>query len=193
MFDHLRVRFAWVLLAIFLGFGAVVLAGQDEKQEREQFSATIMGTMGPTAGRMIPIDIYVEGTTTDEQVMEYAELLMEGGQQPLRRALEKVKIGRIAPRGRIGNDIAIVRIVKTDKGTSYRMVTARVMPFLELYYGGRSTDHPFGVMEFTVDEEGKGEGVIIGAARLKFDEDGVLQITSYGHGALKLVNIRKYD
>jgi hypothetical protein len=67
------------------------------------------------------------------------------------------------------------------------------MPFLELYYAGRTTDYPFSILQFTIDKEGKSEGFIIGAASLKFDKQGTLQVESYGHQPLKVLNAKRYD
>jgi hypothetical protein len=66
------------------------------------------------------------------------------------------------------------------------------MSFFELYRSGRSTDHPFGIIELNLDDEGKGDGIVIMGAEAKFDENNVLQITSYGNQYVKLVNVRKF-
>ncbi|MEE8585626.1 MAG: hypothetical protein V3T83_12325 [Acidobacteriota bacterium] len=97
-----------------------------------------------------------------------------------------------APPGRIGTDIAVARARKMEDGrTRIILVTARNMPFFELYNAGRSTDYPFGWFELYLDESGKGEGRVIVAAKIKFDKQRVLQIESYGLEPFKLSNIRR--
>jgi hypothetical protein len=54
-------------------------------------------------------------------------------------------------------------------------------------------DYPFTIMELQLNQEGKGEGAIIGGAQLEFNEKGQLDIESYGHQYAKLVNVRSWD
>jgi hypothetical protein len=54
-------------------------------------------------------------------------------------------------------------------------------------------NYPFTIIELRLNQEGKGEGSILGGAQLKFDEKGQLDITSYGNQYAKLVNVRTWD
>lgn len=186
-----RIAVYFIVLTLILAVGTGYAA--EEKKEPEAYSAVILNTQGPIAARSINVTIRIDELTTDQEVKEFAELLLEGGQDALRKKLEKVKVGIIAPSGRLGNDIAIARIHETDAGRRIRIFTARIMPFLELYISGRTTDYPFSFMEFTVDGDGKGQGSVIAAVQVKITEDGVLNMESYGLQPLKLVNIRRHD
>lgn len=177
-----------ILVLVIVGLLAPVSFGI--AAEKEQYSATVVGTQGPLSARSIGVNIYIDEYTTDQEVMELYELLVEGGQDMLRRKLEKIEKGRIAPTFSVGNDIAIARVFQKEEGRLIRIVTARTMPFLEMYIGGRSTDYPFGLMEFTIGKDGKGQGVVIGAAKVKLSKDGTISIESYGHEPLKVVNVK---
>jgi hypothetical protein len=72
-------------------------------------------------------------------------------------------------------------------------MTPRPVPFFEAYRHGRSMDYPFTIIELQLNQEGKGEGSILGAAQLKFNEKGQLEIESYGNQYAKLANVRMWD
>ncbi|MEE8161023.1 MAG: hypothetical protein V3T61_05240, partial [Acidobacteriota bacterium] len=74
------------------------------------------------------------------------------------------------------------------------VVTARTIPGFELYVSGRSRDYPFGWFEFEIDEEGKGVGwgSAIVAAKLQFNDEGQLEIVSYGIQPFQLTNIKRW-
>lgn len=77
------------------------------------------------------------------------------------------------------------------KDTIITIVTARVMPFIELYNSGRSTDYPFGFLQVKLDEKNEGTGQIMAAAKIRFDKKkGHYEIESYGNQYIKAVNIR---
>ena len=67
-------------------------------------------------------------------------LLKEKGPDAIRRAMEKLDVGRINPTGSVGNQIAVARKRQDGSDTIVTVVTARTMPFAELYRGGRTTD-----------------------------------------------------
>jgi hypothetical protein len=163
------------------------------QQKRESYAAVIVGTGGRIGGRTVNLNINIDSYTTDQQVQEYLVQLREEGQEALRKTLETVKVGRIAPVATTGTDLSIARVFQTEQGKVIRLVTPRPVPFLEAYRHGRSMDYPFTIMELRLDKEGKGEGSIIGGAQLKFNEEGQLDIESYGNQYAKLVNVRAWD
>jgi hypothetical protein len=183
-----------VSTGVVLLFLILAANGQEKKEQKpETYTAVAVGVRGPVASRTTNLDFRVSEYTSDEQVEEYLEVLAEGGVNELRRTLEKVKVGSVSPTGRIGTDIAVARRRQTEDGTLLTFVTARYMPFFEVYRSGRSTDYPFGVFQILVDAEGKGEGSAIIAARISFDKEERLVIESYGHmDTIRLVNVRRY-
>ncbi len=190
---------ALVLSAVLaIGFGQLWAgsgAGKEEKKKREHYSATAIGTGGGIGGKTLSLDIYIDEYTTDEEAAELANVLKEDGQDALRRRLEKLKKGRIAPSGSIGSDIAAIRLKPTESGKGKKIIllSARVMPWLELYVGGRSTNYNLSWLVLDLDEEGKGQGSVILGAKLQFTEDGKLDIESYGQQFVRLANIRRWD
>jgi len=167
--------------------------GQDEKKQADAYSGVAMGTGGSVGGRTIQFDFRITGYTTDEEVNKFAALLKEKGPDALRSALEKENKGQLNPVGRLGNDIAVARKREQGKDTIITIVTARVMPFIELYKSGRSTDYPFGFLQVKLNEKGEGTGQIMAAAKIRFNKrSGRYEIESYGNQYIKAVNVRPW-
>jgi len=182
-------------LLFVLGIAALfqVSYGQDEKMKPEAWSAVAIGTGGSVGGKSIQFDFRISKYTTDEEVDKYAELLKEKGQDALRRALEKQDVGRINPAGRTGNQIAVARKRQEGSETVITMVTARTMPFIELYQSGRSTDYPFGFLQVRLNQKREGAGQIMAAAKIRFNnKKGHYEIESYGNQYIKAVNVRPW-
>jgi len=179
------------LVAVVTALFVSVSYGQEEKPKPESYTAVAMGTGGSMGGKSMPFDFRITKWTTDEEVKQYMELLKESGQDALRRTLEKEDRGQLSPVGRVGNTIAVARKRQVGSETIITIVTARIMPFVELYRGGRSTDYQFGFLQVKLNEKGEGMGNIMAACKLRFDKKkGQYEIESYGNQYIKAVNVR---
>ena len=156
-------------LAVLLACLPLAAATQD-KPAPEVYSAVAMGTGGSVGARTMNFDVRITSYTTDEEVQKYADLLKAKGQDALLSALQDEDKGRVLPVGSTGNQIAVARKRTADGITTITIVTARLMSFRELYNNGRSTDYPFGYIQFKLNADGKGTGQIMAAAKLKFDK-----------------------
>ncbi len=163
-----------------------------QDQTPEAYSGVAIGTGGSVGGKSIHFDFRVTQYTTDEDVQKFAQLLKDKGTDVLRRALEKENKGRISVVGSTGNQIAIARKRTQGADTIITIITARTLPFAELYNNGRSTDYPFGYLQVKLDAQGKGDGQIMAAAKLRFDKkSGQYQIESFGNQYIKANNVRR--
>jgi hypothetical protein len=182
-----------ILLLLLCTFSVTISSELRAEQERESYAAVVVGTGGRIGGRTLNLNINIDRYTSDKQVREYLFQLMEEGQDALRRTLEKVTVGRIAPVATTGTDVSVARTYPAEEGRIIRLVTARPMRFLELYHGGRSTDYPFTIIELHLNSEGDGEGSIFGGTQLEFNEEGQLEVERFGNQYAKLVNVRAWD
>ena len=182
-------KIAVLVVGIALVFSPIF--GQEGNNKQEGYSAVAVGTGGPSGGKSIPFDFRVSRFTSDEEVDQLADLLKQKGPDALRRSMEKLDVGRISPVGSVGNQIAVARKKQVGSDTVITIVTARVMPFLELYRGGRTTDYPFGFLQVKLNDKGQGNGQIMAAAKIRFDKKkGHYEIESYGNQYIKAVNVR---
>ena len=120
-------------------------------------------------------------------------MVPEGNQlRQLRQTLEKVRgLGRVSVTGFIGSELAVIREHDTEQGKLINLLTARNMSFVELQHSGRSRNYPFSYLQLLIDEEGKGQGTIIVAARPRFKEDGTFEIESFGLQPFQIVNVQR--
>jgi len=182
------------LLSFSLSFAILIsLAFAAAESKRESYAAVVVGTGGAIGGRTLNLNIHIDKYTSNQEVQEYLTLLREEGQEALRRKLEKVKVGRIAPTAAVGTDLSFARVFETEEGKIIRLATPRPVAFLEAWRSGRSRDYPFTIMEIRLNREGKGVGSIIGGAQVSFDDEGQLDIESYGNQYAKLTNVRSWD
>jgi hypothetical protein len=179
------------LIACTLSVAMLPMVKAEEK--RESYAAVVVGTGGRIGGRTLNLNINIDQYTSDQQAQEYLDILKEEGQDALRKTLEEVTVGRIAPVATTGTDLSVARVFQTEQGKVIRLVTPRPIPFFEAYRNPRSMDYPFTIMELRLDQEGKGEGSIMGGAQLRFNKEGQLDIESYGNQYARLVNVRAWD
>jgi hypothetical protein len=182
--------------ALAAGLLLVPTASAQEQPQPEHYSAVWMVVGGSGGGSSVSFDIRISKYNTDEDIKRYADLLVEGGPDRLRGALEKEDVGQVSPVGRVGTPIAVARKLVNGNKTTIRVVTARYLSFVELRYSGRSVDYPYTILQLDLDENGKGSGTAIGAAKIRFNKKkGTYEIESLQHGTAynKLVNIRRMN
>ena len=178
-------------LLLMLVIASVVPLFAQDKVQPEAYTGVAMGTGGGVGGKSLSFDFRINRYTTDEEVDKFAELVKTKGTDALRSALEKEDLGKINPVGRLGNQIAVARKRQVGSDTVITIVTARTMPFVELYRNGRTTDYPFGFLQVKLNDKGEGSGQIMAAARIRFNKKtGGYEIESYGNQYIKAINVR---
>ncbi|MGB9431056.1 MAG: hypothetical protein WBQ89_02335 [Candidatus Acidiferrum sp.] len=184
-------RITLIVFSLLVCVSPAVFA--QDKAPIEAYSGVAMGTGGTVGGKTMQFDFRITQYTTDEEVQNFAQLVKDKGTDALRRALEKEDKGRINVVGSTGNQIAVARKRQQGSDTIITIVTARTMPFMELYNNGRSTDYPFGFLQVTLNAKGEGTGQIMAAAKIRFDKKkGQYQIESFGNQYIKATNIRPW-
>jgi hypothetical protein len=181
------------LFCILLSASQARGQGQDKPQH---ISATLAFVGGPAGGKTVDLDFHIKQYAPLEKINQYGELLKEGGQEALLRALEKEDNGQISPVGSTGIPLAVALSEPGAESHSIYILAVRYMPFLELWYGGRSRDYPFAVFELKIGPQGKGSGSAILAAKISFrKKEQTYEIESLGEGTrnVKLLNVRVVD
>jgi hypothetical protein len=186
-----------VALATLLLLGAVAPATAGEQ---ESFTGTVLLTsnMRMPPGQTYRLTMNIDEWTPVEDRQRVLVALKEGGEDAALAELQNMKAGYVVPPAWANQPswkIAIATKTKTATGTVVRVVTDRPIAFVEAYQATRSRDYRFGVAEFKLDEKGTGEGTVIPAARVEFDDDGRLVIETLPHstGPQKLMGIKAWD
>jgi len=185
-----------VALAIVAGF---LVAGpaqaQDKKAEKPKpyrFTAFAinMGS-GPKAG---VIDIVLERLTTDEERQNLIAAFVEGGQDSLLKALQKVKprVGYIRTPNSLGYDLQYAyRFVNSDGSSKVIIGTDRPINFWEASRQPRTIDYPFTIIEMRLDAKGEGEGRMAAGTKISKSRDGKsIELENYGISPVALNEIK---
>jgi hypothetical protein len=168
-------------------------SGNERASESGQqtITGTLIGIGGPLAGRSTSFTLTIKGVTSDQDARRYVGLLADKGQDGLMRAVRDQKLGTFALTGQVGRDVNVVRIHRTETGRKITLLFERWLNLFELRYGTRSEDYPFTYAEIYLDAQGKGEGTLIPAARIRFEKDEQsVEIENFGIYPARLVEIR---
>ena len=119
-----------------------------------------------------PVNIVVNRWSTDEEQERVTTTVLEQGPKALLSLLGKMPaVGSVAPIGGVGFNVPYATMSRGPDGLEHILILSdRPMSFLERWYGGRSTDYPFLLIEMTIKPDGNGEGQVIVAGRLSADK-----------------------
>ncbi len=186
----------WLLgiaLATLLG---IVLDGAATGEEagpgKETIKARAVAMGAGPAPNTGYLTVWVDRYTSDDELARWRQTFLEGGQNQLVAVWQREMpvVGRVRFAETLGSDLRVARSVPTEKGRKITLVTDRPLAAAEVMRGSRSEDYPIGWIEVEVDEEGRGEGTLIAAARLEVDEEGNLSVEGYAIQPVKLLKVR---
>ena len=188
------MRFRKPLSLLLLAFLSLTALAGSETKEKQKPKETITCTaiMPAARGRManVQMTFYINEYTSDEDVLKYAEILKTSGEEKLRDAIKDIEAGYFAPAGKLRTLANVIRTRPKDKGKLISIVTVREIQFLEAYYGTRSRDYEFTIVQFDLDENGKGRGTMLVGARLEFNQKGQLVIEQLGNLPVQLLGVK---
>jgi hypothetical protein len=191
-----------MLMTVFLIFclvvgiapGARSEAADRKSGKSESFSAL---AQLPTAGTTMNVRIYINGYSTEQEAQQLHSTLADGGPDAVLKVLRKMKSkGRIEPEGALSfYDFKLILSKQTANGRHIYAVADRPISFLEKYFGTRSTDYPFGIMELdlTQRENGKekGVGTLIYAAKVRLINGDKVDIENLSFAPIQLLGVRQ--
>ena len=184
------VAVAAAAAAVIFAGGAAVSAQAPKFPIRFTAFAVNLGS-GPTTQT---VDILIERLSSDEERAGLINAFVEGGQDALLRALQKVKprVGSMMVPTRVGYDLQYAyRFVNADGTSRVIIATDRRVGFREAAGNARTMDYPFTLIEMRLDKEGNGEGHIALATKISRSRDGkTIELENYGTSPVALNNIR---
>jgi len=156
-----------------------------EKVTKEYFQAVVAGqVIGPD------VTIIIEGYTTREDAQLLVEASRSSDRGALQKALSKMNKGRFRFGVGSGNPLRIVQSVPTEKGRKITVVADRDRDWFEAPGSlERIADYPYTFAELDLDENGKGTGVLMPFARVRFADNGLLKIDNYSVAPWRLVSV----
>jgi hypothetical protein len=191
-----RGSLAWTLAALSLAPAAAL--AEAPPPPTEDLPVTYRGTSvtmgGPGRSQTFRIEITIERWSSVEERRGFLEALKAGGQNAVLEAMKPVEVGYVQVNDSPRYRLRTAAFADTEKGRTIRVVTDRPIRFTESMNAVRSPDYPFGFIEFTLPEDGEaGEGAVIFAAQVEFDEAGNLSVRTLPGttGAQRLLGVER--
>jgi hypothetical protein len=188
----MKIKRLFAVCLLLCCAGTPTFSKSKDNHRGERFTATLVDVSGPRAGTVRPIEIYINDYSSDAESNQLAGAFADGGSKALFKVLTKMKPkGRIAPVGRVGYEIRYIRSTQTPNGRKIVMLTDRPIGFLEAYYGTRSRDYQYALVELNLKDDGKGEGSLIYAAKVKALSGDTIEVENFGIRPARLTVVRK--
>ena len=164
---------------------------QGSRSSNLRVNGTVVGIGGRFGGRTRPFSLIVNNYTAPNQVRELSEALRRGGQDEFLRQLSRMNAGRV----QIGTGVGVpANVVIADSwgagGTKLTIFYERDVSFYELRYGARSEDYRIGYAEMFLDRNGRGQGMLIAAARVRLRGDNTWEVEDFGAFPARLIGLR---
>ena len=181
-----------VLVCLLVLCGMVVVASPLQRESgTERITGTFVSMSGRTSGRTRQFTLTINRYTPPNQVRELNEALANGGQDQLLKAMSKMDAGRV----QIGTGVgvranAVIVDPWNDGGRRITVLYERWLQIAELRYGTRSQDYPIGYAEIYLDRNGKGEGTLIPAARVRLKGGNTWEVEDFGTFPARLLGLR---
>jgi hypothetical protein len=153
-----------------------------DKKASEHFTAlaVLPANAGPST---VPLNINVEGYTDDSVMNSLGEILSDGHNQNalLQKFEEMPGIGDVSPEGRVGVQVKVIRVQQAaDGGRQITMLTDRPIHFWEAAQASPTVDYPYGMIRFTVNDNGDGKGEAYPVVKIKNISANNIDIDDYG-------------
>jgi len=174
-------------LAVFSGFGFLGAAGATAE---ETFSGTIVVPRGMAQSINAPITATVQEYTTDEEARRLREILDKQGWDEVVKSLRQANKGSVSLRDATW-PVSWARVFPGQNGARRVMiVTLRPISLPEDEAPPPSMDPTFGVIQIDLNAQGKGQGLVIGGARLRLTGEGHIQVESSAPNPRKIINVQ---
>jgi hypothetical protein len=172
--------------------------------EKLHFTAFAVNLSNIATGATLLLEIDVNSWTTDaeRETLVQTATAKENNQDALLKALRGMpKRGRMwAPQwqgpdplnARLGWDIRYAHLTPTDEGgRRVILATDRYVGFWEARNQPRTIDYPFTLIQIEVDRDGRGQGKMSVATRIRFDEARkVVELENYTSEPVRLNDVK---
>ncbi len=169
---------AAALVASTLAAGSA-RAQQETPELPLSYRANVMMINDPMQrGGIVRLNITIEGWTTNEDRTEMAEALQARGTDGLVAEMQKRNVGYLQVDSGLRYVLRVASTWESEQGRHIRIATERPMHVGEHMAQTRSLDYPIGVAEFVLPAKGPGEGSLLAATKVRFDDQGRLVVQS---------------
>ena len=193
----MRSRRSWsslpVLMVILAGLAVAARDTAANDKSALRLRAFGVNLNSPARGSAATTyDINIERWSTPEEAARLKHILAEKGADALLETVQKLpRVGSIARTGHLGWDIRFAQqIAAAGGGRRIVIATDRPMSFWEASNQPRSADYAFTLAEVRLGPDGKGEGKLVPAAKIEYDQESkTLEIENYNIEPVRLTQV----
>jgi hypothetical protein len=170
-----------------------VVAANEEPKPPFEVTALVELTGGRISGtRQIGVTLRIDRLTPRDEVWRLADLVGASGQEALRVALQGRSDGLVRL-GALDFPLNLAAGRRTEKGQAFVLVSSRALRVSEVNQGLETAGYPFGVVVFTLDDFGNGEGLVYPTARISLDAAGGVIVENFQEepGVLKEIRLKQ--
>ena len=177
---------ATLMSLIFAAAPAWAVGASGNTKVPAEFTGVLLDLSGKAT---VPVTLHVDSFATAADVGSVARILGDKGQRRSRGPAEMKPRGWIRVGGLLGFEVPIIREFATPKGQRIYAVLDRPFPLWEQLQGTRSPDYPFGMIEFKLDLNGNGSGLLVPAGRAMFTREGKVEMVDYGTKPYRIIGV----
>lgn len=181
---------SFLLAIIMLTIGMAASSASAQRGTTITGTALIYGYGLNTRTISRPFTMTINGRTSEADATRYLQTLQRDGQDDFAKQIDRNDLGRFSFSGQVGLPINAILVDRDGDDTRIRAVFKRWVGFGELRRGYRSVDYPFTYVEIRIDQNGRGEGTIIPAARVRARGSNTLEVEDFGTFPGRLMGVR---
>jgi hypothetical protein len=179
----------FIFFCIILLICHISICEESQSKPPVEFKGTIIDVAGAIPGTGVPsFKMKIEKYTSDDDVLRFAKLLTEKGQDALASELHDIKNGSFSIGSSFPYHLSITRTFEEDGTRVVRALTDRPITMSKNYASLRDMDHPFGFIEIILDSSGKGTGQIVVSTEIEIT-DGRLQMKYSGLEPFRITKV----
>lgn len=186
--QKLKTCVFFALLGLVMTFYVPTVSGE----EIERFTGNIIFWAGFEAGNTERLTMSIERWTTDEERDRLLVLLKEKGNDAMLDDLQKRQVGWVWTTGNVRYPLSFAYSEETPEGRIITLATERPFTFEELIHGPlKARQYMMGYVEFILDESGRGQGLLIEAAKIRLNDKEQVEVETFWTNPHILRNVKK--
>jgi len=178
------------LAAIVVGVLLALPANADDEDAPAREYSAMFKLRDAQGDRQLGATILLDRFTPLQEALALKDVLASQGQYGLANAIRGRANGRLRL-GVMDYPLDLATFAPTKDGFFVVVVTTRPIRFEESQEGSESLDFPFGVITFSLDGFGRGEGRFYPKSRLLINDDGTIAVQQFAEGEGKVTDVKK--
>ena len=186
------IAISWVLSICLLLVNVSTGTLADEKKEQERFSGLVSSQTGMNTETRQRLNVTVDSWTTPEEVTQLYHNIKDDDTEAKLKEIRKHTAGYIWFTGNMRLPINMASSEDTEKGRHILLIVEHPILTEDMPRSLSEAETHFGAVEFTLDEENKGEGFVFGRVTISINEDGTIGFKPLASVKQMLTTVRKH-